>query len=269
LFVLEFESHMRKANRLTPLAIKSATKPGLYGDGHGLNLQVSAFGTQSWLFRFMRDGVARKMGLGALHTVSLAEARKRAAAARLQVHDGIDPIDVRRSTRARGKLEAAKAITFKECADAYIAANEAAWTNDKHRQQWHSTFEDTRRGKRKFPALTTVINDLPVGSIDTGLVLKVLEPIWKTKSETAARVRGRIESVLDWAKVREYRAGENPARWAGHLKNVLPARDKVRNVKHHDAVPYAELPGFMDELRQREGVFSSSAGADSPDGYPY
>jgi integrase len=245
---------MRTGNKLSTLTIKNATKPGLYGDGHGLYLQVSVYGTKAWLFRFMRNGVARKMGLGALHTVSLAEARKRAAEARLAVHDGADPIDARAAGRQASRLETAKAITFKECAEAYIAANEAGWKNGKHRDQWVATFNPTYRGKRTFPAVTEAINDLPVGSIDTGLVLKVIEPIWATKPETASRVRGRIESILNWATTRNYRNGENPARWRGHLDNVLPHRAKIQKVKHHDALRYAEMPTFMADLRRKEGV---------------
>ncbi|QAY95146.1 integrase [Methylovirgula ligni] len=245
---------MRSGNRLTALTIKNADKPGLYGDGHGLYLQVSAFGTKSWLFRFMRNGVARKMGLGALHTVSLGDARKRAAAARLAVHDGEDPIEMRAAARAATRVEKAKAITFKECAEAYIKANESTWKNLKHRDQWHATFNQTKRGKKTFPAATAAINDLPVVAIDTGLILKALEPIWHKTPETASRVRGRIEAVLNWAAVRNYRSGENPARWRGHLDNVLPLPGKVQRVKHHPAVPYAEMPAFMADLRSREGV---------------
>ena len=194
------------------------------------------------------------MGLGAVHTVSLAEARKRAAEARLKVHDGIDPIDQRKASRTRDKLASARAITFKQCADRYIEANRAGWRNPKHGDQWVATFNETRRGKRKFPALTAAINDLPVDAIDTALVLKVLEPIWQEKPETANRARGRIELVLSWATVRGHRAGDNPARWRGHLDQLLPARSKIARVKHHDAVPYGVMPGFMAALRGKSGI---------------
>jgi integrase len=253
---------MRVGNKLTALSIKNATKPGLYGDGHGLYLQVSQFGTKSWLFRFMLNGTARKMGLGALHTVSLAEARKRAAAARLAVHDDEDPIEARTASRtareSAAKVEAAKAITFAQCAEAYIAANQAGWKNRKHRDQWVATFNPTKRGRKTFPAATAAINDLPIHSIDTGLVLKAIEPIWTSTPETASRVRGRIEAVLNWATTRNYRSGENPARWRGHLNNVLPNRTKVRRVAHHSALPFADAPAFMAALRSR---FSISARA--------
>ena len=231
---------MRATQKLTPLAVKNADKPGLYGDGLGLYLQVSSFGTKSWLFRFMRDGTARKMGLGAVHTVSLAKARQLAAEARLKIVDGDDPIEARKARRTLAKVEAAKAISFKDCAEKYVASNEAGWRNAKHAGQWRATLETYA-----YPILA----NLPVSAVDTALVLKVIEPIWTSKPETAGRVRGRIESILNWATAREYRTGENPARWRGHLDNVLPKRSKVAKVKHHDAVAYQELPDFMRVLR--------------------
>jgi len=244
----------REGNKLSPLAVKAANEPGLYGDGHGLYLQVSAFDTKAWVFRFQLDGRPRKMGLGPIHTVSLAEARRRAADARLKVLDGIDPIDEKASQRASKRLEAAKAMTFLECADAYIKAHESGWKNAVHRAQWGATFHETSRGKRVFPAATAVINDLPVAAIDTALVVKVLEPIWYSTPETASRIRGRIESVLAWATVRELRSGDNPARWAGHLKTLLPAKGAIAKTEHHKALPYRDLPEFMAELRKREGT---------------
>jgi integrase len=240
--------------KLTAVAVRNATKRGLYGDGLGLYLQVSTFGTKSWIFRFMLDGVARKMGLGAVHTVSLAEAREDALAARSMVRKGIDPIEAQKDQRAHRKLEAAKAITFGRCADAYIKANESTWKNDKHIAQWRATFEETRRGKRVFPAATAVINDLSIADVDTGLVRKVLEPIWYSTPETASRVRGRIERVLAWATVAGYRSGDNPARWTGHLKELLPAKTKVSAVIHHSAVPYVDMPAFMRDLRAKSGL---------------
>ena len=214
---------MRQGSKLTAMAVRNATKPGLYGDGHGLYLQVSAFETKAWVFRYMVDGRARKMGLGPLHTISLAEARKRAAEARLRVHDGIDPIDDHKAQRARKRLEAAKAMTFKACADRYIEANREGWKNSKHADQWFSTFNATARGSLKFPAATDAINELPVAAIDTGLVLKVLEPIWTKTPESASRIRGRIESVLDWAKVRGYRGAKT--RLAGEAISTKHSRN--------------------------------------------
>jgi integrase len=244
---------MREGSKLSAAAVRNTKKPGLYGDGHGLYLQVSAFRTKSWIFRFMIDGVARKMGLGPIHTVSLAEARAEALKARQLARKGIDPIEAEKAKRRQEKLAAARTISFKECAHKYIEANRAGWKNDKHADQWFATFNETKRGTRVYPAATKAINDLPVSAIDTGLVLRVLEPIWKTTPESASRIRGRIESVLDWARVREYRDGENPARWRGHLDKTLPKRSKLSR-GHHDAVAYTDMPDFMAELRQKAGV---------------
>jgi integrase len=235
----------RTIGKLTALKVDKAKEPGIYGDGGGLYLRVTPDGAKNWVFRFMLNGRARWMGMGPLHTVSLAEARNRAGEHRLQRHDGIDPIEARRAERLKVQLEAAKAITFKECADAYIKAHRAGWRNGKHAGQWEATLATYAE---------PVIGKLSVQAIDTALVLKVLEPIWTEKPETAGRVRGRMESILDWAKVRGYRMGENPARWKGHLDHLLPARGKVRKVEHYAALPHAELPGFLVSLREQEGV---------------
>jgi integrase len=235
----------RPIGRLTALKVDKKKHPGMYADGGGLYLRVTANRTRNWVFRFMLNGRPRWMGMGPLHTVSLAEARKRAAEFRFQRHDGIDPIDARRAERRQAKLDAARAVTFKDCAARYIASHSAGWRNPKHAAQWGATLATYAE---------PVLGGLSVQAIDTALVLKVLEPIWTTKSETAGRVRGRIESILDWAKVRGYRAGENPARWRGHLDKLLPTRSKVRRVEHHAALPYARLPGFLVTLREQEGI---------------
>jgi len=235
----------RVIGKLTALKINKAKQPGMYGDGGGLYLRVTDEGAKNWVFRFMLNGRARWMGMGPLHTINLAEARKRAGEHRLRRHDGVDPIDARRAERRQAQLDAAKAVTFKECAEAYIKAHRAGWRNSKHAAQWAATLA-TYAGP--------VIGALPVQAIDTALVMKVIEPLWTTKPETASRLRGRIEAVLDWAKVHGYRAGENPARWRGHLDHLLPARSKVREVKHHAALPYADVPGFLIALREQEGI---------------
>jgi len=245
---------MRGVKKLTPLEIRSLTAPGLYADGNNLYLQIAKGGSKSWIVRFMRNGRARKMGLGSIHVVSLAEARKRAAEAKLAILDGSDPIDIKQQKKAAEKISAAKAMTFLQAAEAYIAANQDAWRNEKHRAQWDATFNETRRGSLVFPAITERINALPVSGIDTGLVLSVLEPIWNTKPETASRVRGRIETVLDWATVRGLRSGENPARWRGHLENVLPSTRKVKASSHHQAMKYSALPEFVKDLRTRSSI---------------
>ena len=182
------------------------------------------------------------MGLGAVHTVSLSAARDAAAECRVMVRDGIDPIARSNALKKAGRVAEAKARTFKECAAAYIEAHRASWKNAKHADQWGNTL-----AQYAYP----VFGDLPVAAIDTGLVLKVLEPIWKTKTETASRVRGRIENILDWARVRNYRDGENPARWRGHLDKTLPKRSRVQKVIHHPAMPYEAVGGFVATLRGR------------------
>jgi integrase len=231
--------------RLTALKVAKANRPGIYGDGGGLYLRVTNEGTKNWIFRFMLNGRARWMGLGPVALYTLQEARGKALEARRLRHEGIDPIDARRAARGRERLEAAKAITFKECAENYIKAHRVGWRNCKHAAQWGATLATYAH---------PVFGRLPVQAVDTALVIKVLEPIWATKPETAGRVRGRIESILDWAKARGYREGENPARWRGHLDKLLPARSKVRKVEHHAALPYTELPNFLQALREQEGV---------------
>lgn len=238
---------MRDSNSkgLTAIAVARATKPGRYGDGLGLWLQVSRSGTKAWLFRYQRNGQARQMGLGPVHTITLAEAREKARDCRRRLLDGIDPIEARRSERQRARTAEARGITFRECADKLIAAHEAGWRSEVHRKQWKATLETYAH---------PIVGDLAVSAIDTALVVKIVEPIWTAKPETASRVRGRVESVLDWATARGFRQGENPARWRGHLDKLLPARGKVARVKHHPALPYDELPVFMAELRGRESV---------------
>jgi integrase len=235
----------RGIGKLTALAVDKAKRRGYYGDGGGLFLQVSAAGTKSWVFRFKEAGKLREMGLGATHTIGLAEAREKARDCRRMRLDGIDPIAARNAARSQVRLDAAKAMTFQECAERYIASHKAGWRNLKHAAQWPSSL-----GAYVYP----IFGALPVQAVDVGLVMRALEPIWTTKPETAGRVRGRIESVLDWAAARGYRQGENPARWRGHLENLLPKKSKVRRVEHHAALPYAEIGTFIAELQQQEGV---------------
>lgn len=235
----------RELNRLNALAVSRASKRGYLADGGGLYLQIGANGAKSWVFRFREGAKLREMGLGATHTLSLAEARDAALLCRKQRLAGLDPIAARREARAKAQLEAAKAVTFQQCAESFIASHKAAWTNPKHAAQWGSTL-----ATYAYP----VLGKLSVAAVDTGLVLKVLEPIWATKAETASRLRQRIEAVLDWAAVRGYRTGENPARWKGHLDQSLPARAKVAKVHHHAALPYPEIGGFMEKLRQQPGM---------------
>lgn len=237
----------RQIGRLKSLTVSRTREKGLYADGGGLYLQVSSAGTKSWIFRYRMNGrkTPRDMGLGSLDTVTLAEARVRATEARKSTLDGIDPIEARKAGKRSEALAAASALTFKDSAEKYISAQKAGWRNAKHADQWASTLE-----RYTYP----FFGKLPVSAIDTALVLKAIEPIWATKTETASRVRGRIESILDWATARGYRTGDNPARWRGHLDKLLPARKKVQKVKHHEALPYSEIGRFMESLRQQEGV---------------
>jgi hypothetical protein len=185
------------------------------------------------------------MGLGSFSTFTLAEAREKALACRKLCAEGIDPIEARQAQRGEARLEAAKAMTFGECSLAYIESHNASWRNTKHAAQWQATLDAYAN-----PAF----GNLPVQGIDTGLVMRAIEPIWATKSETASRVRGRIEAILDWATTHGYRRGENPARWKGHLQNLLPKRSRVRRVQHHAALPYAEIASFMTDLRSRDAI---------------
>ena len=228
---------MRGSEKLTVLRIKKLSEPGLYGDGRGLWLQVSPSGSRSWLFRYMLRGKARAMGLGPVHAVSLAEARDKAREARALLVKKIDPLAQRASEIV--------SETFETCATRYIDTHESTWKNEKHRDQWRSTLV-----RYAYP----VIGRMAVDQIEKAHILKILEPIWQEKHETALRLRGRIEVVLDWAKARRYRDGDNPAMWKGNLGKLLPSIKRRKRVEHHPAVHYRDLPAFMAELRQNRFV---------------
>jgi integrase len=238
----------RTIDRLSDAKVRTV-RLGMWPDGGGLYLQctkgVDGGIRRSWLYRFAAKGRERQMGLGSAEDVTLAEARDEATKCRKLRQAGIDPIEHRKAEKAQKALEAAKSMTFDECRDAYIKAHAAGWRNAKHRQQWENTLKTY---------CSPIFGKGPVQTIDVALVMKALEPIWSTKPETASRLRGRIEAILDWAKVRGLRSGENPARWRGHLDNLLPARGKVRKVKHHAALPYNQISTYLDELRKREGI---------------
>lgn len=235
----------RREFALTAKQVEKQAEPGRYGDGGGLYLQVLPSGAKTWVFRFMLNKRAREMGLGGVATFSLAEARERARTARQLLADGIDPIEAKREDALQRRMADANIITFDKAAEGYIDAHAAGWRNDKHRQQWENTLATYA---------SPIIGDLPVSRVDTAHVLRVLQPIWQSKAETASRLRGRIESVLDWARVQGYREGENPARWKGHLDMTLPARAKVAKVVHHPALPWREIGPFMQELRGMPGA---------------
>jgi len=235
----------RLHNKLTAVQVAKACVPGYYGDGGGLWLQVSPSGTKSWVFRFTLAGRSREMGLGPLHTVSLAEARNKALEKRKLLLDGVDPIEARNTTQRTADSNAARAVTFKTEAENYIEAHRAGWKNAKHADQWTNTLETYA-----YPFIGKQL----VSEIDTALVMKCLQPIWSTKTETASRVRGRIESVLDYATALKHRTGDNPARWRGHLDHLLPKPTKVAKTEHHAALPYTEAGAFVKALRAQDGL---------------
>jgi integrase len=239
----------RTVEKLSALRVARNLAAGMYPDGAGLYLKVTDAGAKSWVYRFALRKKKRYMGLGSFPAISLADARAKVGAYRKLVQDGIDPIEHRRIRRSQVELEQAKETMFKQAADRYIKLHRAGWKNAKHASQWENTL-----ASYAYP----FIGDLSVQQIDTVLVCKVLEPIWTIKPETANRIRSRIETVLDWAKARGLREGENPARWRGHLQYQLPKRSKVRRVRHHPALPFADLPDFISELREQRGVAATA-----------
>jgi integrase len=232
---------MRHINKLSPSKIAALNQPGAYGDGSGLWLRIAPGGSRQWVLRYQLHGRARWMGLGSLADYTLAEARARARVARKLALDGVDPIEDRR----RRRVEATQALKFGQVVDLYLAAHEASWRNGKHRAQWRSTLTTYA-----FPELSA----LPVGDVDTPAVMRVLSPIWGAKPETASRLRGRIEAVLAWAIAGGLRGGPNPATWKGLLAKLLPPRARLAAVRHHPALPYAELPAFIARLRLHSGT---------------
>jgi integrase len=228
--------------RLSALKVASIDRPGYFADGGNLYFRVAHGGSRGWIFRYTIGGRARDMGLGAYPQISLAAARRHAVKCRELLNKGSDPIEQRRIVRAEQRVAAARSRTFDDCARDYIADHDAGWRNAKHRAQWASTLKTY---------VSPIFGRLPVSTIDETLVLRALKAIWYSKPETAARLRGRIESVLDWARVNGYRTGENPARWKGHLQHSLPPRAKVQRVTHHPALPYGDVGTFITDLRQR------------------
>jgi len=224
--------------RLTAKRVDHLHKPGRHPDGDGLYLQITDSGVKSWVLRFERNGRERMLGLGPAHTFTLKEARERARRARQLLADGVDPIDAKRTQRT------VPILTFRQAVEIYAKLHEQKWTS--RRPQFLSSLR-----QHAFP----ILGDLPLAVIDTPAVLRVLEPIWISKTETANRVRQRIEAVLDWATASGHRPkGDNPARWKGHLAMILPAPGAIAKVQHHAALPWVEIAAFMGELRGREGV---------------
>lgn len=224
-------------NVLSATQVKNYSKPGTVCDGGGLYLKITRQGTKSWVFRY-KLSKPHNMGLGAYPEVSLSEARERASEARRQLRDGLDPL----KEKQRRKQELAGQLTFKEVKDQWFKASESGWTK-KHKGQVKNTLE----------TYASSLDSIPIGQIDTQNVLECIGDLWIEKNETAYRVRGRIEAVLDYATAIGLREGNNPARWQGHLSYLLPARSKIAPVQHLEALPYKDMPEFMSKLRKQEG----------------
>ena len=232
----------RVVNQLTARKVDAIKKAGLYADGFGLYLQVIGTGAKTWIFRYSINGRRRDMGLGSATLVPLAQAREKAFEARRKVKiEGLDPIDARNLETVLSHAP----ISFMQVANEYIQANNLKWSNPKTPQQWRNTLS-TYCGP--------IIGAVPISQINTELVLKCLKPIWTNKTVTAGRLRGRIEKILDYARVMGFREGENPARWQGHLDQLLPSIEKIAPARHHAAMPYSDISAFTNSLYQEHGI---------------
>jgi integrase len=237
----------RVAKALSAIEIQRLTAPGYHAAGTvpGLYLRVTETGARGWILRTVIGQRRRDIGLGGYPAVTLAMAHAQAREAKQAVRLGTDPIEARKAAKSALLAQQAQAMTFEQCATAYLAAHESGWRNAKHGQQWRNTL-----ATYAYP----VLGRLLVRDVEMPHVLKVLEPIWRDKTETASRLRGRIESVLDWATTRGYREGANPARWKGHLDNQLTSPKKVAKVEHHAALGWNAAPGFLSSLHQQNGT---------------
>lgn len=233
----------RGIHRLTARGAGTLTKPGRHADGGNLYLQIAPSGTRQWTFFYQFNGRQREMGLGSAEpgNVTLADAREKAVEARRQLSQGIDPIEARKGVLASARIAGVK---FGKFADDYVKSHQSEWSNTKHAAQWNMTMGD---------AYCSSIRNKSVAAIQTEDILAVLEPVWQKVPETARRVRMRLEKILDAARVRGYRSGENPARWKGHLDHLLPKHGKGSR-KHHAAMVWADVPNFLRELEAREGT---------------
>jgi integrase len=235
------------AKELTALAVSKLRRTGLHavGGAAGLGLKVMPSGSRAWVLRTVVAGKRREYGLGGFPTVTLASARERAKAMLDQLFHGVDPAETKKQAKSALAAQRARAVNFKSLAEQYISQHEASWKNAKHAAQWSSTLE-----AYAYP----ICGHMVAADIDTATVLRVLEPIWREKTETASRLRGRIEAVLDYAAAKGLREGPNPARWKGNLALTLPAKRKISPVEHHPAVPVKDMPKFFQSLQQREGT---------------
>ncbi|TMS58498.1 DUF4102 domain-containing protein [Imbroritus primus] len=236
----------RQIHRLNALRVSREVEPGYHADGGGLYLQISPSGSRSWIFRYSLFKRSREMGLGPLSVVSLSEARAEAARCRKLLAEGVDPIEAR---KARAQSLVSDGLPFRQAAEDYIDAHRSSWKSEKHAQQWENTL-----ATYAYP----IIGNTDVSDVDTPMVVRILQPIWSKKPETAGRVRGRIECILDAAKALGKRTGENPARWRGHLDKILPKRDRAKRVQHHPALPWHQMPAFLRELGERTAPAASA-----------
>lgn len=237
----------KRAKELSALAVSRLNASGYHAVGGvaGLHLQVVNTNARSWILRTTIGGKRKEIGLGAYPDTPLADAREKARKVKADIESGINPIEAKREARSKLASEVAKAISFKEAASAYITAHESGWKNAKHAAQWTSTLETYA-----YP----IIGSLHVKDVTLPHILKILEPIWTTKTETASRLRGRLASVLNWSKVRGYRSGDNPAEWKGNLDQMLPAPSKVANAGNHAALHHDDIGDFMIDLRKIDGM---------------
>jgi integrase len=232
-----------KLNRLSQLKVRELKVPGQYLDGGGLYLRITESKTKNWIFRYVIDGKERRQGLGSYPDVSLEDARAKAQANRLLRSEGEDPIEYRRVQLRERKLALHSQPCFSACALDYINTHKSGWKNSKHEDQWRNTL-------RTYAYPT--IGDMPIHTIGTDAIKRVLDPIWLDKTETATRVRQRLEKIFDWAETLGYREGRNPARWTGHLENLLAKPSKIRKVSHHPALPYTDIPAFYRWLDAKQ-----------------
>ena len=237
----------KRAPEMSALAVRRLDSEGVHAVGGvaGLLLRIQSNGSRSWVLRTTIAGRRRDMGLGSFPEVSLSRAREKAAALKDQIREGLDPIAERRSAQSALRAAAAKSVTFDEVARRYMLAKGDEFSNDKHRRQWSTTLQTYA---------SPILGALPVDRIELAHVVQALDGIWRSKTETATRVRGRIEKVLDFAIVSGFREPPNPAMWKGNLDAVLPAPGKLKTVKHHKALPYTQMPEFMAALRSREAM---------------
>ena len=238
----------RVRHRLSDIAVRAKKRPGYVADGGNLYLRVAPGGSKQWMFRFALRGRTRDAGLGPYPTISLVQARQEAERLRRLVAAGIDPIEARNKEREAARVAATRAVTFEACAREFIASHERGWRGHRTAKLWRAAL-----AAHVYP----VFGHEPVGAVDTALVLRSLQPIWAETPVMAGRVRSMIEAVLDSAKARGLRDGQNPAQWRGHLDHLLPSRKKVRREQHHPALAFAEIPAFMADLRATDDDLSA------------